>query len=107
MDPSNPERHWVWVRNSGRDLRISDAQLRSLEPKTCKVSFNVRTLTNIREDNAFGFAIRAAISVFMTSGSEVWNQKRVKFLSMCEPETIRERIMCLGSRERRPGSIER
>ena len=45
----------------------------------------------------FGFAIRVVIFVFLEPASEVWNQKRVKFVPMCEPEAVREKIMCLGS----------
>ena len=45
-----------------------------------------------------GFAIQVVIFVFLKPGSEVWNRARVKFVSMCEPDAIRERIMYLGER---------
>ena len=43
-----------------------------------------------RENDMFGLTIRVVISIFLEPGSEVWNQKRVKTVSMCESDATRE-----------------
>ena len=59
------------IRNLGRDLRISEATLRSLQPNLSKVSLNVRSRSNTRADIVFGVAIRVVICVCVEPEYEI------------------------------------